>query len=397
MNILFSHYAIIDKQGFGRTFMLARELVANGNELTFLTSLPANKFKFPYYYEKRDGVHIYAFPDIVPDFMRRTGFGVLSTILKLFFIISRKFEIYHSDAGHRLSGGVPILIKKLFNRNLVYVCEWWDYFGKGGQYDTKSGFKKYTHGTYDLYFEIYEKKLANGVVCLSHGMLERAIQNKVNSNLIVINGGADTKSIKFFATNKHKKKFGITENSFTFGFIGMNNGEFHDIEPFVSSIRNLRKDGLQINWFTTGQKLSPKTKSTFQIEDELKEFGWVDYQTYSEVLSCADAFVLLQQENLMNYTRWPNKLGDYMAAGRPVLVNSFGEIKLYINRFKGPFFVVNPTLESISQQIKHLINYHQYNPDSVIKLRKHIRYIAVNELDWNLKAIQLEQFYKKIS
>ena len=66
MKILFSHYAIIDKEGFGRSFMLAKEMAILGNEVTFLTSLSQSEFVFPYKKEIRDDVLIIAFPDIVP-------------------------------------------------------------------------------------------------------------------------------------------------------------------------------------------------------------------------------------------------------------------------------------------------------------------------------------------
>ena len=94
--------------------MLSRELAYIGHEVTFLTSLPSNRFIFPYKKELRDGVSIIAFPDIVPNFIRRTGFGPLGFLFKLFYIFFNSFDIYHSDAGHRPTGGIPVLIKKIF-------------------------------------------------------------------------------------------------------------------------------------------------------------------------------------------------------------------------------------------------------------------------------------------
>ena len=82
MKILLSNYAILDNAGFARSFMLAKELEILGNEVTFLNILPSNKFVFPYKKEIRDGVTIIAFPYIIPNSFRRTGFGLLSFLLK---------------------------------------------------------------------------------------------------------------------------------------------------------------------------------------------------------------------------------------------------------------------------------------------------------------------------
>ena len=239
MKILFSNYAILDNAGFGRSFMIARELAILGNDVTFLTTLPSNQFFFPYKKEIRDGLLIIAFPDIVPNFMRRTGFGILSFLFKLFYVFINKYDIYHADVGHRPCGGIPILLKKIFTK-VTYISEWYNYYGKGGQFDRKKGIKKYTHGLYDLFFEIKEKKYADGIVCLSSAMAEMAKQDGISDSKInVINGGADIRSIRFTKYSDNKTKFGIDISSLTFGFIGMNVGQLKDIMPFIEALNEL--------------------------------------------------------------------------------------------------------------------------------------------------------------
>ncbi|GAB6147245.1 glycosyltransferase [Desulfocicer niacini] len=390
MKILFSHYAIIDKEGFGRSFMLARGLAALGNDVTFITSLPAKKFIFPYYDEVREKVKIIAFPDIVPDFMRRTGFGLLSVILKTFYVLVNNFEIYHSDAGHRPSGGFPIIFKKIFVP-LIYITEWWDYFGRGGQFDNKKGIKKITHGYYDLIFEVPEKKIADGVICLSTGMFNRAKKLNSNNNIVIISGGSDIESIPFYPTVAFRKKYNISTSSLTFGFVGMNREEVYDIMPFIKAIQDLIKSGLDVTWYTTGGYIPETIKKELNIGKELIEFGWVDYKYFSEILSCADCFILLQREDLKSYTRWPNKIGDYLAAGRPILTNPFGEMKRIVADNEHCFFTTQYNVESTTQIIKDIyIN----RPDQ--NLRCQIRGHAENEVSWNKKAQQLLSFYEKV-
>lgn len=390
MKILFSHYAIIDKEGFSRSFMLARELATLGNDVTFLTSLPANRLAFPYYKEVREKVKIIAFPDIVPNFMRRTGFGFLSAILKTFYILFNKFDIYHSDAGHRPSGGIPILFKKVFVK-LIYIAEWWDCFGKGGQFDSKKGIRKFTHGYYDLIFDLPEKKSADGVVCLSNGMCERAKKLKVNKNITVITGGSDVKSIAFYPNCDFKKKYNVPTSSLTFGFVGMNRGEVFDIIPFIKAVKELRESGFDITWFTTGGFIPEILKNEYGIGQELIEFGWVDYKYYPEILSCADCFILLQKEDLKSYTRWPNKVGDYLAAGRPILTNPFGEIERIITNQEDFFFTIQYNVDSTVKKIQDI---YRNRPDH--NLRYRIRKYSENEFSWNKKAQQLLSFYNKV-
>ena len=79
MNILFSHFGIIYKGGFNRPFNLARGLAKLGHNVVIFTC--QNQFKnFPYIKYYKDGVIIYAFPDILPKILTSKGYGFLSII-----------------------------------------------------------------------------------------------------------------------------------------------------------------------------------------------------------------------------------------------------------------------------------------------------------------------------
>lgn len=390
--ILVSHYAIIDKEGFGRTFMLAKELAFNGNQVTLITDLPANSFIFPYKKELRDGVEIFAFPDIIPDSFRRIGFGILALILKSIFVLTHRFDIVHGDNGHRPSSGFPCKLNRLFYKS-IYVTEWWDFFGRGGQYNDLKGIKKYTKGIYDLLTEVQDKKKANFVVVLSQSMKVRAEKAGIPSEkLEIIHGGCDTRSITYIDNTHKKSEYNINPDAITFGFIGMNEGEFFDIVPFIKAINQV-KHSLKVNWFTTGRKLSEKIKSEHNIGQELIEFGWVDYNRYSDIISCADVFVLTQCDNLCNQTRWPNKIGDYLAAGRIILTNPVGDIRYLAEKYPESIISCNFTESSIVEQIKKI----NHRRKEIINIGKMNRMIAENELSWNHKAIQLENIYNRVS
>jgi glycosyltransferase involved in cell wall biosynthesis len=375
--------------------MLSRELAYIGHEVTFLTSLPSNRFIFPYKKELRDGVSIIAFPDIVPNFIRRTGFGPLGFLFKLFYIFFNSFDIYHSDAGHRPTGGIPVLIKKIFFSSVVYVCEWWDYFGIGGQFDEKKGIRKYTHGVYDLLFEVNEKKLADGIVCLSTAMKARAMKEGISeSNICVINGGSDVRNIKYMHINKYREKYGIKSSAIVFGFIGMNVGELNDLIPFIEALNELSIENKEFSnciLATTGKLLPEKILVSLKLKFKIIEFGWVNYNYFSELLSCIDLFVLVQIPNKKNETRWPNKLGDYIAAGRKTIINLYGETAILGKAHQELFIPVLFDKESIKTKLIEIFNNGEIYAD-----RQKIRQIAVEELSWETKSKQLDGFYSKI-
>ena len=392
MKVLFIHYAIKDKQGFGRTFMLAREICSLGNKVVLLTTQPSKMFVFPFHVEYRNKVKIIAFPEILPDSFRRTGFGFFSAILKIIYIIKEhKFDIVHSDTGHRPSAALPAFFIQFFYK-VPHVMEWWDFFGRGGHFDQKSLLKKITFGYYDIFMQKLLMKQVSGLVVLSEFLKNKAIDYKIKESIIlVLNGGCDISYINYKGTNiKIKKKNKILIDSLTFCFVGMNNNEFNDIIPFIKAI-NLVKTRLRVNWITTGMIIPEKLKKEYNITNELKELGWQDYSDFVEILQMADVFILIQKNNIMNKARWPNKLGDYLAAGRLILTNPVGEVTRLIETYPNAFVTCRYNVNDIVEKIEYLYK----RKSKILSEGKYVRKIS-EELSWRNKAIILERFYKKI-
>jgi len=389
LNILFSHYGIKNGDGWGRSFFLARELAGLGHKVTFLTS-QFNEFVFPYRKEIIDNVEVISFPDIVPFAFRKGGIGVLNILLKSLYVLFQNYEIVHSDSGHRPSSGIPCVVHRFLHKS-KYVSEWWDYFGKGGIYDEMPWWYKLTLGNYDTWAEVHNKLKADGVIALSIYTKKRALNLGIKENKVeIIQGGADVKSIKYFPNTNMKEKFGIDPKSITFGFIGMNEEELNDLIPFISAINNLKKI-INITWFTTGRILSKEVKQKFGIGEELIEFGWMEYAVYSNVLSCADAFLLLLKDNLVNKARWPNKLGDYLAAGRPIVTTEVGDMKLFVGINPSIFFTVNDFDGNYEKLIKSL-----YSKKKENLLTNPVSRAVAEKYSWEKKSIQLQDFYNYI-
>lgn len=370
--------------------MLAREFAAIGHRVTFLTS-QYGEFTFPFRKELRDGVLLISFPDIVPRLLRKGGLGLLNIVLRTTYVLFHKYDIVYSDSGHRPSSGLACIV----NRAVVgakYVSEWWDYFGKGGMCDDQPLWYRLTLGNYDTWAEVFNKKIADGVVALSRFTRDRAMRIRIRDDrILVLHGGADTRPIKFVPSGNQKVRFGFTLKSLTFGISGINEHEIKDVEPFIIALNGL-KSKYDINWFSTGTVLKKETRTRYGLGDEYHEFGWLDYSRYAELLSCADVFVMLLRDNAVNKARWPNKLGDYFAAGRPILANAVGEVGHYMKMFPQSFIPVEWDRVSVERAIIGLLRHRAVLPELNVKVRK----VAEGVLSWEAKTRKLERFYYEI-
>ena len=390
LKVLFSHYGILDGAGFSRSFLIAKGLADIGHKVTLITGQSAG-FTFPYIKDVTGNLSIISFPDFSPISFRQAGLGILNIILKSLYATVNRFDIVHSDSGHRPSSGLPCIINRWIYKS-KYISEWWDYFGKGGLYDQMPKLRRFFLGNYDNWSEIYNKKIADGVIALSEFTRQRAIQAGIkDKKIIIVHGGSDIENIEHYIDTKRRGNFGIDPDCFLFGFIGIDEAEFNDLEPFVKAMQCIKKTQ-NVKWFTTGSKLKRETLLRFNINDDLYEFGWIDYSNYSDLISCADIFLLFLQPNLQNEARFPNKLGDYLAAGRLILTNGFGEINSYITNYPESFINVNWNSQDIQRAIIELLD----QKKNILINGGKSRDIAEKFNSWNLKALEVEKFYYRI-
>lgn len=379
-----------DKAGFGRNFSLAKNLAKNNHSVVLLTT-QSNGFKFPFSTEIRDNVIILSFCDIVPKSFRRGGFGLLSTLIKALYVLFNKFDIVQSDTGHRPASGIPCLLHNIFKKS-KYISEWWDYYGNSPENNKRNFIYRHTIVKYDMFFEIRNKKYADGVVALSEFNLKRGLKAGIPGNKItVIHGGADTDDISYYEDTKYKKKYGIPQESLTFCIIGINDFELEGMRPFINVISEFGNIN-NINWFSVGENLTLWQRKKYGILDNYFEFGWIDYRKDSKLLSCADIFLLLKSDDIVNNAGWPNKAGDYLAAGRPILANKLENIEPYIEKYPDAFIVVENKEDCIRERIKFILE----NRSDILKRNQYCRNIAESYLSWNSKAKELERFYNRI-
>jgi len=387
LKILISHTSVYKKAGWGRIYPLAVGLAQNGNSVTILTTNP--KISLLIKREVINNVNVIIFPEFIPNRISRMGFGFLSLFLKVLHVIFNKYDVVHSDNGHRPLAGIPCRVhKRLYGA--VYVAEWYDWYGKGGQYDTKKKLFKFLLGRYELKYEIKDKVVADGVVVLSEILRKRAEQFKPKDRIIKIHGGADVTSIPFLNDNsKLKAKYNISKDILTLGYI---NSDSYRLAEFLPLINVIIKYNLQskVRIMLFGESGSLVKQLPAEMSEFMIFYGWVDFAKDFEKLQCVDVFFLFKEEILGNRAGWPNCIGDFLACGRPVLLNPVGEVVDFVDKY--PFAFIKTTKEE--GNIYNNVQYIMENKQSILKEGPSIRQLAVDVVSWERKSKDLLDFYR---
>jgi glycosyltransferase involved in cell wall biosynthesis len=389
LKILYLTKFIVDRHGFARSFHLAKGLVRRGHEVTFI----AASEHCGGYQELRDGVQIVTFFDPSPTSVKKGGLSLFDMVSRLWFARHKSYDLIMVDSGFRpVTGLVGHLLARW--KKIPYVCEWWDWIGKGGLYDRKSSVYRYTLGYMDCWMELWDKRHADGVVALSTLLQQRCqTLGLKREQTCVIHGGCDSDDIVPLYDDAQRLSWraclNIPQHAVVIGFAGLDSHEVEDMRPFLSAVHALKQRYPQLYWFSTGGTLHPTIRDEFQVGDEYRELGWVNYDEYVAALVNADILLLTQEDHLINKARWPNKLGDYMAAGRPVLVTAVGEVTHFANANPdhGLFFV-EWNSRSIIQACVTLIEDLTLSDE----LGKKNRNLAENTMAWDAKSQALHDF-----
>lgn len=374
---MYSHLGREGKDGWGRSFYMAKALAKHGHEVTFLTTRQEISF-FKINKRKYKDVNVMSFPDVIPGKLKSAGFGFISLLLKVFHAIGNKYDLVIADCGHRPSG-LPCVTNRMVHKS-IYFTEWWDYFGDDGYYKEKGVLFKLFYGKIETWAEIADKKNADGVVVLSTLMKERALKHGV-TNVEIIPGGSLVQELKM---HKHDS---IENKRINFVYLGMSNGEVKELEPFLRAIgRSEFKN--KVRFVTYGSFLSKTNLQKYNLSHIIDERGWIDFLESGDELKDSDVFVQIRRDNVISRAGWPNKLGDYLALGRPIIIFPYGDLEEFVKKHAQGFFTTDYNEEAIVFKIREILNNKLDFENMGIANRK-----VAESISWEKRAADILDFY----
>ena len=100
------------------------------------------------------------------------------------------------------------------------------------------------------------------------------------------------------------------------------------------------------------QRIEQSTKSSF-----IKTFSGVSNQEYSRLLFHATGLLIPLRSNVQDTARFPNKIGEYVASGNPMVTTRVGEIAHYFEDNVSAFIAEEYQEGSFAQKMQQLIDH----------------------------------------
>jgi len=120
--------------------------------------------------------------------------------------------------------------------------------------------------------------------------------------------------------------------------------------------------------------------------------GKVPYEEIKYYLSAADVLALPMEDSIHDYARFPIRLGDYLASGRPIVSNAVGELRRILVQNQAGLVVDVNDLAGFAEGILALLDDRkrakQYGANAYRT--------AMEEMAWSLVARDMIEVYKEV-
>ena len=305
----------------------------------------------------------------------------LIRLLRCFYILHNRFDIIE-NFDHRPAVLYPALLGK-YLMGTPLVSEWTDLHGTGGSLNNRPKIIQQFIRPYEDYTEKKSKMMPEKLIVISSWLGKKATKLGVpKSNIICIPGGADLDTIISRPKEEVRKIFGLPLDK---KIIAYTAGTHYDSNLFLKTIRSIQKARSDVLLVTTGRMFDSKMKKAFHDSNRIIEFGFLPYEKYTTLLPAVDVFLFPFANRSINKGRWPNKIGDYMAAGRPTVSNRTGDLIEVFEKYRIGLLASDDPSDMASKTLDILSN-----EELCSIMGQNARQTAERHFAWSLMAKKLE-------
>ncbi len=389
MNILMLSYEIVERSAnYIRCLSLARGLVRLGHTVTLMAA-GRNRSLRSCVATVEPGLRVMAMPGLLPNRARNGGFDPLDLAARLMASADARWDIVHAFS-HRPTAAVAARLISARLR-IPWVADWSDLWGFGGIADERQGLAGRVLGWLDQAGERRTYLCANAVTVITHTLYDRARCLGVSAQRIyLLPVGANIDWIRPLPRLEARQKLGLPRD----GKWLVHSGQApYDAEFLAWSFVEIAGRNADVRLVLTGHPL-PRLDRIIEeagLGQRVIRLGYLPYQQLGEALGCADMLLLPYTKRSVNLYRYPNKAGDYLAAGRPIVTHATGDLGLLVAQEKVGL-LAGETPAEFAEAVERLLD----DPDWGDEMGQRGRQLAETRLDWNILAAGLADFYESV-
>lgn len=388
MNIIFSTYEAKEIGGsYLRSLSLAEGLVKLGHKVTLWTS--AKNISLWPNFSLENGVVVVESIGVLPYRFRKGGYDPFDIFFRCLMILFTKCQVIHSF-NHRPAATIPAYFKKIMSPKTKWFLDWADLWGRGGIADRRYGHLSFITKNVDHWMEQLFVKLPDCVTSISDDLLRKAkLIRGFKKKTFFLGVGANIDAIKPENMVSARKSLNLSGKSKILAYLYVGTYDEELLAKFFVELRKIRQDVQLMLLGPSLPSFEKIMKKNQKVSASVLRMGVVERELLSHHLASCDLMLLPFANKEINLGKFPNKLGDYLAAGRPIASNPTGEVeKIMKKEAVGVLFSENP--KQFAQGVAALLD----DKKSMALFGKNARLLA-EKLSWLSVSKQLERLYLK--
>ncbi|MEO8554964.1 MAG: glycosyltransferase [Kofleriaceae bacterium] len=305
---------------YHRALHFGRELARQGHDVKLMTVSNERRFRA---HTRRDAPRftIVECPNFLDELLPWHASGVLDIALRLRELWTGGYDLVYAFE-YQPNISIPVLIARRF-RTFTLISDWCDWHA-GASYHF--GGYRLAHAI-DRRFEEHIRHRADFVTTINETLRARACSIGIPEDRVAIVGeGVDPSYIVPGDRDAARAALALPG--------GVLIGTIRDaplaLEVLCAALRDLPDARLLIIGSDPDGARAEARRAG--VDDRVIAPGRVDDAELPHYLAACDVLALPLEDNLVNRGRWPHKLGDMLAAERPVITTLAGEFPALIAR-----------------------------------------------------------------
>lgn len=382
MKILFLNNNVAYRGGatFYRALNLAQRLAKRGHAVTLIASSYSRIARFSIH--RTGALTLVEAPGMMPG-RWRYGYDIYDALRRVLFVAGKDYDLVHAFDS-RPTVIYPALRAR--RNGACLVMDWCDWFGRGGAVEERPNpLMRALLRKPETYFEESFRHLARLNTVINHALYERSLGLGIpESRLFFLPNGSDTQKIQRVDKTAARAALNLHGPGLILGYMG---SLFKaDASLLLEAFQKVRQEFPQARLVCIGN-----TKMKIPAADSIIKTGFVSAEQLNLFLCACDIFLMPQTDTVANQGRWPSKLNDYMAAGRPVISTSVGEAARMVAEEDFGLSAA-PSAAALAQAIIELAS----QPLKMEEMGKNARRLAEGRFNWDQIVQDLETQYLRL-
>jgi len=382
LKILHIVFNRVGQGSYWRAYHFGRVLARRGHDVTIMATSPNRRTGVQT--SQIENMQLVEMPDLFSGQLR-SGWDPWNILNRLFWLRQHKFDLVYAIEARPTVIYPALYLHRI--RKIPLVLDWADWLGHGGSVEERSNpLVRAILSPIETFFEQHFRLEADGTSVICNTLREKALSLGVDpESLRLIPDGSDLDSLYFVSVEQARLLSRYPPNEFIIGYVG---SIFRgDAELMVEAFDLVASRELSTRLLIVGNCPLDLRKIS-RYPHAIRQTGPVSAEDLFSHLASCNVFWLPLRDTNANRGRWPYKLNDYLALGRPIVATPVGDVKtLFETEEIGLLCPAQP--EALAEQTLKLFA----DKELCARLGLRARRVAETRFNWERLTDELEELY----